>query len=154
LVYGPLGGWLNHAEPINGSDVFVRHASCGAAGAPSLTRINSTLREMSPIHRFFGIVLARVTVKPSTLTRSVSLFRIFMTERGFDGANSVPEETCSKLVQEAWRRTADSDPKGIARCGPFYRQLDLLADQTIAAIHGLPDTDSRIRQILEFSRAS
>jgi hypothetical protein len=32
-----------NAEPINGSDPFVRHACCGAAGAPSLGRINSTL---------------------------------------------------------------------------------------------------------------
>jgi hypothetical protein len=32
----------NDTEPINGSDAFVRHAGCWAAGAPSLARINST----------------------------------------------------------------------------------------------------------------
>jgi hypothetical protein len=32
-----------NAEPIDGSDVGVRHAWCGAPAAPSLTRINSTL---------------------------------------------------------------------------------------------------------------
>jgi len=30
------------AEPIDGSDAFRRHVSCGAGSAPSLARINST----------------------------------------------------------------------------------------------------------------
>ena len=114
-------------------------------------RIIRTFGGMKPFHRFSAFLLARVTVKPSTLTRSVSLLRIFLEERGFEGAQSFSNDTCSKLVQEAWRRTAELEPDKIARCGPFYRQLDMLAGETVAAIHGSPNADLRIRQILEFS---
>jgi hypothetical protein len=34
---------LNRVEPIGGSDALLRHVSCEARAAPSLTRINSTL---------------------------------------------------------------------------------------------------------------
>jgi hypothetical protein len=36
-------------EPIDESDVFVRHASCGARAAPSLTRIISTFASSYPV---------------------------------------------------------------------------------------------------------
>jgi hypothetical protein len=107
---------------------------------------------MNLLHRSFAFLLARVTVKPSTLNRSVGLLRIYLDERELEDAKDIPEDVCLKIVQEAWRRAAESEKDKVARCGRFYRQLDALAGEMVNALHGIPTADSRIRNILEFSK--
>jgi hypothetical protein len=66
-------------------------------------------------------------------------------------ADKIPNSVVMVIVQEACRRAAERENDKRARLGMFYREIELAADNLIAAFHGEPQNDSRIRDILAFN---
>ena len=107
---------------------------------------------MRLLHRFFASLLGRAIVRPNSLVRGVTLLRIYLADKGFSAAESLPEPVCVTLIQEAYRRAADDEADKLARYGKYYRQIDTVANEVIAAMNRTPSADPRIKRILEFNK--
>lgn len=107
---------------------------------------------MRILHRFFVLLLGSAIVRQNSLGRGVTLLRIYLEEKGSPVANSLPEPVCTTLIQEAYRRAADVEADKIARYGKYYREIDAVAGEVIAAMNKSPSADPRIKGILEFNK--
>jgi hypothetical protein len=107
---------------------------------------------MRLLHRFFVSLLGSAVVRQKSLVRGATLLRIYLDEKGSPVAQNLSEPICTTLVQEAYRRAADAEADKVARYGKFYRQIDAIANEVIAAMDKSPSADPRIKSILEFNK--
>jgi len=78
------------AEPIDGSDAFRRHVSCGAGSAPSLARINSTLAIMRRTLTVFAVFMSFVCACVASEDPRDAWLRGFATARLDQQLETIP----------------------------------------------------------------
>jgi len=102
-----------------------------------------------PILRlFFGrkSVTARVIeAAPQTLVQ-------VLDQKGFSQHNRLSAAIKTVIIQEVLRKAAEQEEDHLARMDPFYDQIELAADNIIAAFNGDVNADPRIKGILVFHK--
>jgi hypothetical protein len=76
---------------------------------------------------------------------------IIKEKGGGNRGDRLPDSVVVVIVQEMYRRAAGKERDGRARLGNFYEEIELAADNIIAAFRGDPQSDSRIKDILTFN---
>ena len=98
-------------------------------------------------------ITRRFVVRDRTIPMMAKYLKAFLREkRKFEKIELISDDIALVVVQEAYARAAAKDINGIARYGEFDKQIELAADQIIAAFNEESNADSRIKNILLFNR--
>lgn len=102
------------------------------------------------IGRFLQLFVGRTLVRERGLPHAVEMLRSLVKESSPPGAAEVPRSAAEAIIQDAIRRAAEEERDGRARVNRFLFHVEEAAKKIVAIRSGSPDSDSRIRSILEF----
>ena len=97
-------------------------------------------------------IASRIVVRTKRVPHMVDYLKADLAEKGFRNPDKITREVGLVVVEEALRQAGEMEKDGRARCGRFYKQIELAADQIIAAFRGDEDVDPRIKNILVFHK--
>ena len=104
---------------------------------------------MDPIGDLLLLFLRRVKYPRTSLGRCAALIDERLKKSGLTEPQ-LTNEMLHRLVEEAYRRAAEQERDNIARYGPLFKQIEVVADESAKVLRNDAAADGRVRRILEF----
>lgn len=98
------------------------------------------------------LVFGRARLPEHSMVRGIPLLRECAEKAGVPDSSTLSEALYLRLVQEAYRRASEKEEDRQTRMRGFYREIDEIGQQLVAALKKDPTADPTIRTILEHHR--
>lgn len=98
------------------------------------------------------LVFGRARLPQRSMIRGIPLLRECVEKAGIADSATLGDALYLRLVQEAYRRASEREEDRQARMRGFYREIDEVGLQLVAALRKEPTADPAIRTILEYHR--
>jgi hypothetical protein len=95
-------------------------------------------------------LFGKVPITEKSVKEASSTLKETLRIRGFAHVDRLSDAAVSAIISEALRKASAHERDGVPRLGVFCTQIDLAADNVVAAFSGDTGADQRIKNILVF----